>query len=54
MAILVDIIQSETPEIRNQSLDLICSGKSVEELLNECDELEIERRDRAVPPGGRL
>ena len=37
---LVEIITSEKPEIRNQSLDNVCTGKDITALLSECEELE--------------
>lgn len=40
MSKLVAIIKSKDPQIRNQSLDSACAGRSLQELLYECDELE--------------
>ena len=40
MIALIDIITSVNPEIRNQSLESALSGKTTDELLNECAELE--------------
>jgi len=44
MGKLTEIIRSEQPEIRNQSLDSVCNKITLEELLNECHELEKFRR----------
>ncbi len=40
MNTLTGIISSDNPEIRNQSLESVLSGKTAEELLLECSELE--------------
>ncbi|HYK92040.1 MAG TPA: UTP--glucose-1-phosphate uridylyltransferase [Acidobacteriota bacterium] len=37
---LVDIITSQDPEVRNRSLDAICRGAQLTELLSECEALE--------------
>ena len=42
---LVDIITSEIPEIRNLSLKEACAQKSVSELLQECEALEQFRNN---------
>jgi hypothetical protein len=41
---LVLIITSDLPDVRNQSLDGFCTTASLQELLNECEELETFRR----------
>jgi len=43
-SLLIDIITSADPKIRNQSLDAVCAGASVAELLAACAELEDFRR----------
>lgn len=45
MTRLTEIITSEIPEIRNQSLDSVISGYSIDKLLKACSELE-EFRNR--------
>ncbi|WP_346857523.1 UTP--glucose-1-phosphate uridylyltransferase [uncultured Draconibacterium sp.] len=42
---LIDIITSEQAEIKNQSLESVCEGKSIEFLLDECAALEMFRND---------
>ncbi len=44
MSKLIDLILSENPDIRNQSLDVFCKSASIKELLNECDKLEEFRK----------
>jgi hypothetical protein len=45
MGKLVDIILSDQPEIRDQSIENFCSGFSLDELLIECNELEQFRKN---------
>jgi hypothetical protein len=40
---LVDIITASDPEVRNRSLDAFCESASIEELLQECEQLEAFR-----------
>lgn len=42
---LIDIITSEVAEIKNKSLDSICKNASIEQLINECNDLDIFRRN---------
>jgi len=42
---LIDIIISEDSEIKDKSLNISCKNASVEELLNECNELDTFRRE---------
>lgn len=42
---LIDIITSERAEVRDRSLESVCSGKSIAELLIECEELEQFRHN---------
>ena len=44
MISLVDIIISDDNEVRNCSLDSVCSGASLEQLLEHCEELDDFRR----------
>ena len=41
---LIGIITATDPAVRNQSLDSVCSGLSVDELLRQCAELDTFRR----------
>src|SRR6266516_4052032 len=41
---LIRIITATDPVVRNQSLDSVCSGLSVDELLRQCAELDTFRR----------
>jgi len=41
---LTEIITARDPSVRNQSLDAVCRGASLEQLLAECDDLERFRR----------
>ena len=41
---LLSIISAVDPALRNQSLDKICSGLEVEQLLQECAALDAFRR----------
>jgi galactokinase/mevalonate kinase-like predicted kinase len=43
---LTEIIDSDDPQIRNQSLDTVCAGASLAELLEECEALEFYRREQ--------
>lgn len=43
MSVLIEIITSSNPDIRNISLESALSGKTTDELLMECTELEIFR-----------
>lgn len=45
MSKLVDIITSQDPKVRDLSLDSACKGKSLEELLSECCDLEGMRKE---------
>jgi hypothetical protein len=45
MGRLVQIITSEDPDIRNQSLDSYCRDTSVDNLMGQCEELDIFRRE---------
>ncbi|MGE0020233.1 MAG: UTP--glucose-1-phosphate uridylyltransferase [Draconibacterium sp.] len=45
MSKLVEIITSKIPEVRNQSLDQFCRGKSMAVLLQECAALEKFRKE---------
>jgi len=40
MGILVNIITSGQPEVRDQAIENICAGMTAAELLGECGELE--------------
>jgi hypothetical protein len=40
---LVDIITASDPEVRNRSLDEFCENASIDELLQECEQLEAFR-----------
>lgn len=42
---LVDIIQSASAEVRDQALDAWCRGRTSEELLAACEQLDQFRRD---------
>ncbi|MEO8658835.1 MAG: UTP--glucose-1-phosphate uridylyltransferase [Bryobacteraceae bacterium] len=44
MSVLVDVIKSTDPKIRNSSLDGFCRAASLDTLLDECAELEAFRR----------
>ena len=46
MSSLIDIILSDEPDVRNQSLDSVCAGASLEELLAHCRELDDFRRNK--------
>src|SRR5947208_7155200 len=41
---VTDIITANDPAVRNQSLDALCHGKSLDELLAMCAELDAFRR----------
>ena len=41
MTDLIEIITSDSPDVRNQSLDRFCEGKSTEQLLNHCEQLDV-------------
>ena len=41
---LRQIITATEPSVRHQSLDALCRGASLEQLLAECDDLELFRR----------
>ena len=41
---LTEIITARDPAVRNQSLDAVCAGASLRELLDECASLEVFRR----------
>jgi len=43
---LIDVITALDPELRNRSLDAVCKGLRLDELLAECDSLERFRRSR--------
>jgi hypothetical protein len=45
-SLLIEIITSPDPQIRNQSLEGVCAGTSADELLQACAELEVFRRHR--------
>ena len=45
MGKLLEIIISEKAEIKDQSLDQFCLSASTEELLGECEELELFRKE---------
>jgi len=45
MSSLVEIITSEDPNIRNQSLDSYCRDVSLDDLLSQCTELDGFRRE---------
>jgi hypothetical protein len=45
MGKLIDIILSDQPEIRDQSIENFCSVFSPDELLTECNELELFRKN---------
>ena len=44
MSSLIDIILSDQNEVRNRSLDSVCSGANLETLLGHCQELDRFRR----------
>ena len=44
MSKLTEIITSTNPAIRNSSLDAFCRGATLQELLSECQALELFRR----------
>ena len=44
MSRLTEVIAAADPEIRNRSLDSICRGASLAELLTECEALDGFRR----------
>lgn len=44
MATLIEIITSSDPSVRNQSLDEHCEGKTAAQLLEECQTLDVFRR----------
>lgn len=44
MSRLIQIIESDDPKIRNQSLESYCRGLSLEQLLKSADELDVYRR----------
>jgi hypothetical protein len=43
---LTEIIDSADPQIRNQSLDSVCAGATLAELMEECEALEFYRREQ--------
>ena len=45
MGNLIDIIVSEQPDVRNQSLDKFCYSATTPELLTECESLDLFRKD---------
>jgi REP element-mobilizing transposase RayT len=45
MSRLTEIITASDPVVRNQSLDAVCRGASLEKLLTECSALDSFRRD---------
>lgn len=45
MSKLIEIIISEKPEIKNQSLDSFCRSASTEQILDECNALDTFRRE---------
>lgn len=45
MGILVNIITSGQPEVRDQAIENICAGMTAAELLGECGELELFRKN---------
>jgi hypothetical protein len=45
MSRLTDIITASEPAVRNQSLDAVCRGESLDQLLAECSALDSFRRD---------
>jgi hypothetical protein len=45
MTALIEIITSQTPEVRNRSLDAFCRSASLDELLSECASLDQFRRN---------
>lgn len=47
MSELITIIKSPNPEIRNKSLDDFCKNASLNELLNETNELELFRKEES-------
>ncbi|HWC99492.1 MAG TPA: UTP--glucose-1-phosphate uridylyltransferase [Candidatus Sulfopaludibacter sp.] len=46
MSRLTDIIDSTDPQLRNQSLDAVCEGCDLAQLMEECDALERYRREQ--------
>lgn len=47
MSRLTEIITASDPAVRNQSLDAVCRGASLDNLLAECAALDSFRRESA-------
>ena len=45
MSVLIEIITSQDPEVRDRALDEACAGMSLQDLLAECSALDRFRRD---------
>ena len=45
MSRLIEIIVSEDPEIKNLSLDTFCLNSTANQLIEECKELDLFRRE---------